>query len=295
MKQKVLKQAIIYFLMLCLMMFSAAAIASAAESKAPSLVITQIVPDTDNIDGSNGKAIDGYELIEIYNNSGKDINLDGYSMIYAYSDDLSDAKNQVWPLSKTIKAGAFMYVWVKQSTNELKVADYVKYWGNIKESQVITADSNGMANGSRRVIAIVDSKKNEISRAVYNDKQAEAAAKKSFVYGVSAKGGIAELTLGVKQDIELGKLRKDQVPAAAAAAPAKSAPAKADSKASKAEAGKADSKASSAKTTAPTAMPKTGMGGTQDTEGANVFLWTLGALAAAAALSVAIARRKSSN
>lgn len=40
------------------------------QTKAPSLVITEILPDSANVDGS-----DAYEFIELYNNSNQDINL----------------------------------------------------------------------------------------------------------------------------------------------------------------------------------------------------------------------------
>ena len=257
------------------------AAAAAAADNAPALVITQIVPDTDNVSG-----MDAYELIEIYNNSGKDINLKGYNMIYAYSDDLQDSRNQIWPLDKTIKANGFLYIWVKQDNNPQKTSDFAAYW-NVKEDQVISVTSAGMANTSRRVLAIVDPNNKEIVRAAYNDKaNDEIAANKSSVFGVDSKGGTTLVTLGLKQDVVLGKLQPNQVPA----------PAAASSGASSSASGTSAGASSTSSAQVPSAMPKTGFGGTRGSDNAETFLWIVGGLAVAAAASVWVqARRKASS
>ena len=54
-------------------------------SKAPELVITEILPDSSNVNGG-----DAYEFIEIYNNSNRDIDLKDYKLYYNYPSDNSD-------------------------------------------------------------------------------------------------------------------------------------------------------------------------------------------------------------
>ena len=45
--------------------------------KAPYLLITEIVPKSSKVD-----SVDGYEFVEIYNNSTKSINLKDYKIVY---------------------------------------------------------------------------------------------------------------------------------------------------------------------------------------------------------------------
>jgi len=137
------------------------------------------------------------------------------------------------------------------------------------------------------VLAIVDPNGKEIVRAAYNDKaNDEIAANKSSVYGVDSKGGTTLVSLGLKQDVVLGKLRPNQVPAAAAA----------NSGSSTASSGSSASASGTSNAQVPSAMPKTGLGGTSSSGNAETFLWIVGGLAVAAAASVWVqARRKASS
>ena len=51
-------------------------------NKLPHLLVTEVVPDSTNIDGA-----DGYEFIEIYNNTNQPINFNDYKMQYRYGTD----------------------------------------------------------------------------------------------------------------------------------------------------------------------------------------------------------------
>ena len=51
------------------------------KSSLPAVLITEIMPDSSNVDGS-----DGYEFIELYNNSDQRINLKDYKIYYNYPD-----------------------------------------------------------------------------------------------------------------------------------------------------------------------------------------------------------------
>ena len=51
-------------------------------NKLPSLLVTEVVPDSSNVDGA-----DGYEFIEIYNNSNQEILFKDYKIQYRYGTD----------------------------------------------------------------------------------------------------------------------------------------------------------------------------------------------------------------
>lgn len=50
-------------------------------TKVPPLTITEVLPDTSNVEGA-----DAYEFIEVSNNSNQEINLKDYGIYYVYPD-----------------------------------------------------------------------------------------------------------------------------------------------------------------------------------------------------------------
>jgi hypothetical protein len=133
--------------------------------KNPKLLITELVPNSANI----GKS-DGYEFIEIYNNSNQPISLQDYQMIYRYpaSDNKADV---IWKFddNKTIPAQSSLVVWIKNGSNEEKtIADFNNIYNSaISEDKMTTIHSDGMANTAERTIIIADQFNNEISSARY--------------------------------------------------------------------------------------------------------------------------------
>ena len=77
-------------------------------TNAPALTITEVIPDTSNVDGA-----DAYEFIEIYNNSNKDINLKDYKLYYNYPDSGSDSIWWETNEDKILKSGETLVFWIK--------------------------------------------------------------------------------------------------------------------------------------------------------------------------------------
>ncbi|UJL45837.1 lamin tail domain-containing protein [Virgibacillus sp. NKC19-16] len=131
----------------------------------PPLLITEITPNTANLNGA-----DGYEFIEIYNNSDQPINMEDYKIIYRYPTSTAD---QIWNLTddKVIEPQESFIVWIHNDGNQDKtVADFNAQYGlNLTEDKVTIVESGGMANGSERTLILADAFNNEIVQASYND------------------------------------------------------------------------------------------------------------------------------
>ena len=71
----------------------------------PPLLITEITPDTKNLN-----KLDGYEFIEIYNNTNQPINMKDYKIIYRYPAG-SSSPEQHWNLTddKIIESAGKLY------------------------------------------------------------------------------------------------------------------------------------------------------------------------------------------
>lgn len=93
-------------------------------------MITELMPDTINV---NGK--DGYEFIEIYNNSSEAIQLKDYKLIYKYSENGSEDWN--FTENTTIPSKGTVVFWIKNGENTaLSKQDFIQaYGGNIKKNR----------------------------------------------------------------------------------------------------------------------------------------------------------------
>ena len=136
-------------------------------SKAPALVITEIMPDTSNVGGS-----DGYEFIELYNNSNRDIDLKDYKLYYNYPDNGDDSDVIWWETngSKVLKAGDTLVFWVKNGPNDAMTLDdfNAQFGTSIDSGHLIEISSAGMANGSARGLKIASNVKDVIDYVTYN-------------------------------------------------------------------------------------------------------------------------------
>lgn len=135
----------------------------------PYLLVTEIVPDSTNV----GSA-DGYEYIEVYNNSDKTINLKDYKIHYRYPAEGPEG-DLIWSPEKEdleLPSGETMVFWIINESNTHKtVEDFNKnYSANLIENKnIVKMYSAGMANGSHRGISISTNTGEDISVAYYND------------------------------------------------------------------------------------------------------------------------------
>ncbi len=134
----------------------------------PPLLVTEIVPDSTNV----GSA-DGYEFIEIYNNTDQDIPFEHYKMQYRYGSD--PASDVIWPSipdNVVIPANETLVFWtINGQNNEKKVEDFNANYGSdlIEDENIVRIESAGMANGSMRGLIVASNVGHEYSVAYYND------------------------------------------------------------------------------------------------------------------------------
>ena len=152
------------------------------QSKVAPLVISEIMPDSSNVGGS-----DGYEFIEIYNNSNLDINLKDYKLYYNYPDQGTDG-DVVWYETnedKIIKSHDTLVFWIKNGANDdLQISDFNnKFNTNLDSDHLISIYNAGMANGSARGLKITSNIKDVLDYVLYNmDGVDDTTADKSIVY-----------------------------------------------------------------------------------------------------------------
>lgn len=181
-------------------------------STLPHLLVTEVVPDTTNI----GSA-DGYEFIEIYNNSNQDINFKDYKIYYRYGTD--PGTDVVWPSvpeDVTIPAGKTLVFWITNDQNgDSTVADFNQNYGSnlVENENIVRIYTGGMANGSMRGIVIGTNAHKEVALAYYNDvpNVDDTYADKGIVYGYPTDQTTQQIKLEIK-DATPGTVEAHQVP-----------------------------------------------------------------------------------
>lgn len=145
----------------------------------PNLVITELLPDSSNMGGS-----DAYEFIEIYNNSNQEINLKDYKLYYTYPD--TGVTTVWWDTNedKILEAGETLVFWVKNGANDSLTRDDFneKFGVNLSAEQLVEIACGGMANSSRRGMCICTNTGDVIDSVIYNDDVDNTTADKSITY-----------------------------------------------------------------------------------------------------------------
>ncbi|WP_245831959.1 lamin tail domain-containing protein [Oceanobacillus senegalensis] len=179
----------------------------------PPLLVTEVMPDTSNIGGS-----DGYEFIEVYNNTGQPIDFSDYKLNYRYDRDPS--RDVVWPSvpeDVVIPAGETLVFWVINANNgEATVADFNAHYGTglVENEEIVRIYTGGMANGGSRGLVVKTNMGNEISGSYYNDTNVDdAQPNKGIVFTFPKDGSIEamKVSAGV-EDGTPGEVESYQVP-----------------------------------------------------------------------------------
>jgi len=132
------------------------------------LVITEILPDSSNVGAS-----DGYEYIEVYNNSNENISFKDYKLYYNYPDN-GDASDVMWdsiPSDLVINAGKTLVFWIKNGTNNTLTAnDFNTKFGTnlVMGTNLVEIFSGGMANSGARAIRLTTNVKEQLDFVAYN-------------------------------------------------------------------------------------------------------------------------------
>ncbi len=118
------------------------------------LLITEVVPDTKNVKGTDGTSVDGYEFVEVYNNTDKPVNFKDYYFFYNDKDTWAPNGDAVIPAHGNI------VFWIMNGNNlNVPTEDFIK---NFNPSAALQEGVNlfringggGMANTSARNLQI---------------------------------------------------------------------------------------------------------------------------------------------
>ncbi|WP_408009557.1 lamin tail domain-containing protein [Pseudalkalibacillus sp. A8] len=173
----------------------------------PPLLITEVVPNTDNYAG-----YDAFEHLEIYNNSSEPIDLKGYK-IESYN------WNAVITESLIIEPWDTQIFWTrteKIGPISLEAFNY-NYFMSYKskyfeEAQVrILEDIPGLVNSGSRSVAVFDPQGLEVVRANYTGN--DVSLKKSIIFGYPQDGTVTMKKLAGHQEPTPGWIIEDQAPA----------------------------------------------------------------------------------
>lgn len=179
----------------------------------PHFLITEIVPDSSNIDGA-----DGYEFVEIYNNTDQPINYKDCKLIYRYPNGLE--YDQVWktiPEEVIIEPGATLVLWITNNANQkATVADFnANYGTNLVENKDIvrTEVSGGMHNSRERTMIIATNTGYELVQASYNVGVKDTAPDKGIFYKYPEDGSTTMQLIGSATDPATpGSVSPEQIP-----------------------------------------------------------------------------------
>jgi len=188
------------------------------------LLVTELVPDSSNVGGA-----DGYEFIEIYNNTDSPMNLKDYKILYRYTDSGPEA-DVVWPTDREDMIipgrGTFVFWVINAANGHLTAADFnAIYKTNLVENETLfRMYAGGMANGGKRGAVVATNTRFELSAAYY-DTDEETQANKGIFYKYPLDGG----TTMIKYSAGLlaatpGSVDESQVPAIPASMPNDAAP-----------------------------------------------------------------------
>jgi hypothetical protein len=135
----------------------------------PPFLVTEVLPDSTNV----GLA-DGYEFVEIYNNSSSPVSLKDYKINYRYytNDPGSDVVWASVPDDVVIPAKETLVFWIINEQNGSKtVADFNQHFRTdlIENEDIVRIYTSGMANGSLRGLVFATNTGKERAVAYYND------------------------------------------------------------------------------------------------------------------------------
>lgn len=162
-------------------------------TKVPPLTITEVLPDTSNVEGA-----DAYEFIEVSNNSNQEINLKDYGIYYVYPD--TGVQTAWWETNKDkkIQPGEALVFWIKNGSNDYLTRDdfNANFGVELSENELIEVSSGGMANSGKRGIRICTNVGDEIDSIVYNDANTDnTIADKSITYQNQYTNGIFQTVM----------------------------------------------------------------------------------------------------
>ncbi|KZZ85071.1 lamin tail domain-containing protein [Bacillus sp. SJS] len=187
---------------------------NANPANVPPLLITEAVPNSTNVGSS-----DGYEFIEVYNNTNEELNFKDYKI--QYRSGAEAATDIVWPSipdEAVIPAGETLVFWIINAANQDKTAaDFNKNYGsNLEENKnLVKIYSDGMSNTLMRGLVVATNSGRELNVAYYNDvpNVNDAATDKGINYTFPQDGSTKQLKVNAaKEKATPGVVKEYQVP-----------------------------------------------------------------------------------
>ncbi|WP_282940869.1 cadherin-like beta sandwich domain-containing protein [Paenibacillus sp. RC67] len=185
----------------------------------PPLSITELVQDTSNVTNSSGTSVDGYEYIELYNNSSAPIPLKGYKIIYNTTS--------TWNLDKdmTIQPHDAMVLWVQSPGLSGSVETFnANYGSNIRPDQFYPISGQGLSNSGSRTLILANSEGFKLSSVSYSDGTGaddDVVLNKSVIYSYPTDGTIVMRKTANQQTPTPGRIVAGQAPDESAPIPPK--------------------------------------------------------------------------
>ncbi|MFO6497648.1 MULTISPECIES: metallophosphoesterase [Bacillus] len=147
--------------------------------KLPELFITEMVVNSTNAGGK-----DGYEFIEVYNNTNKPVHMNSYNIKYRNPEKGKESE-LLWPFAQadiTVPSGQTHVFWIKNETNSrLTAADFNRHYGvDLQEGKTLSVlKGGGMANNAVRELVISTKSGEDIAVARYHRERNETVAVKN--------------------------------------------------------------------------------------------------------------------
>lgn len=182
--------------------------------KLPELLITEMVVDSTNVGGK-----DGYEFIEVYNNTTKPVHLNGYNIRYRQPEKGKES-DAIWPFEQEdikIPSGKTHVFWLKNEANaHLTAADFNRHYGvHLQEGRTLSGLKGGMANMASRDLVITTDSGDEIAAAHYRHEPGRTDAVKNkailYKYPIDGSKQMAKISSGETKPSP-GSLLREQTP-----------------------------------------------------------------------------------
>ncbi|UUZ87155.1 lamin tail domain-containing protein [Paenibacillus sp. P26] len=189
--------------------------AAAEPLPVPALTITELVADSANTNNASGASVDGYEFIEIYNNSGSAVPLKGYKILY-----INGSSTSTWTLDKedlTVPPRDTAVLWVKSPGLSVSLDAFnANYGSSVTPDKFSGLSGQGLANSGARTVVLATYDGLQLSSATYNVPTNETAMNQSIVYQYPADGTNVMRKAASKQTATPGTILPGQAPEAAA-------------------------------------------------------------------------------
>lgn len=133
---------------------------------APSFIVTEMAPNTKNIDYKTG-GTDAFEFIELYNSTSTPINVKGFTLKYIAGATVYD-----YPITenKMIAPQGTFLIWFKNTNvQQVGLPEFnLAYGSSITEDQMFVVVNGGMSNSASRRVQFLDPDNIVLTDTTYN-------------------------------------------------------------------------------------------------------------------------------